>query len=97
MICVNELGELKCSKRGILEDLLILIAPYAPHLAEELWQNCGHNESITTAAFPLFNEAYLVENTFKYHNYSPSRQEHLDAEREILLQISSRKEKLGVS
>jgi len=66
MICVNELGELKCSKRAILEDLLILISPYAPHLAEELWKQCGHNESITNAAFPLFNEAYLVENTFKY-------------------------------
>ncbi|MEI8005188.1 MAG: leucine--tRNA ligase [Bacteroidota bacterium] len=66
MICVNELGELKCSKRGILENLLILIAPYAPHLSEELWQQCGHNESITTAAFPVFNEAYLVENSFNY-------------------------------
>ena len=66
MICVNELGELKCSKRGILENLLILIAPYAPHLAEELWQQCGHNEGITNAAFPVFNEIYLVENTFKY-------------------------------
>jgi len=66
MICVNELGELKCSKRGILENLLILIAPYAPHLSEELWQQCGHNESITTASFPVFNEAYLVENSFNY-------------------------------
>ena len=66
MICVNELGELKCNKRAILEDLLILIAPYAPHLAEELWQQCGHHESITGAAFPAFNENYLVENTFKY-------------------------------
>ena len=66
MICVNELGELKCSKRAVLEDLLILISPYAPHLAEELWQACGHKESITRANFPMFNEAYLVENTFKY-------------------------------
>ena len=66
MICVNELGELKCSKRAILEDLLILISPYAPHLSEELWQQCGHNESITKAAFPLFSESYLTENTFKY-------------------------------
>ncbi len=66
MICVNELGELKCSKRAILEDLLILISSFAPHLAEELWQACGHNESITQATFPAFNEAYLVENTFKY-------------------------------
>ncbi|MCX6287906.1 MAG: class I tRNA ligase family protein [Bacteroidetes bacterium] len=66
MICVNELGELKCSKRAILEDLLILISPYAPHLAEELWQQCGHNESITKAVFPAFNETFLVENSFKY-------------------------------
>lgn len=66
MICVNELGELKCCKRDILEKLLILIAPYAPHLAEELWQQCGHNESITNAIFPAFNEAFLVENSFKY-------------------------------
>ncbi len=66
MICVNELGELKCSKRAILEDLLVLISPYAPHLAEELWQQCGHHESITKAAFPVFNQEYLVENSFKY-------------------------------
>jgi len=63
---VNELGELKCSKRAILEDLLVLISPYAPHLAEELWQQCGHHESITKAAFPVFNQEYLVENSFKY-------------------------------
>ena len=66
MICVNELNELKCSKQAILEDLLILISPYAPHLAEELWACLGHNESISKAVFPLFNEAYLVENTFRY-------------------------------
>jgi len=66
MICVNELSELKCNKRAILENLLILISPYAPHLSEELWQQCGHEESITLAAFPVFNEAYLAENSFKY-------------------------------
>jgi leucyl-tRNA synthetase len=66
MICVNELNELKCSKRAILEDLLILISPYAPHLAEELWAQFGHNESISKAVFPAVNEAYLVENTFRY-------------------------------
>ena len=66
MICVNELGELKCNKRVILEDLLILLSSYAPHLAEELWQACGHNESITGAVFPLFNETFLAENSFKY-------------------------------
>ena len=66
MICVNELGELKCSKRAILEDLLVLVSPYAPHLAEELWQQCGHNESITLAVFPVLNETFLLENSFNY-------------------------------
>jgi leucyl-tRNA synthetase len=66
MICVNELGELKCCKRAILEDLLILLSPYAPHLSEELWQQCGHSESITNATFPVFIESYLAENSFKY-------------------------------
>ena len=66
MICVNELGELKCCKRAILEDLLILLSPYAPHLSEELWQQCGHSESITKATFPVFIESYLAENSFKY-------------------------------
>ena len=52
MICVNELTELKCNKREILEPLAIIIAPYAPHIAEELWQQLGHTESVTYAAFP---------------------------------------------
>jgi len=66
MICANELSEVKCHKRAILEPLTVLIAPYAPHLAEELWENLGHTESITTAAFPICNETYLVESNFKY-------------------------------
>jgi leucyl-tRNA synthetase len=66
MICVNELGELKCSKRGILEPLLILISPYAPHLAEELWQQCGHPESVSQAVFPAFDETFLTLSTFNY-------------------------------
>jgi leucyl-tRNA synthetase len=66
MICVNELGELKCNKRKILEPLLILISPYAPHIAEELWQQLGHGESISSAPFPVLNEAYLVEDSFVY-------------------------------
>jgi leucyl-tRNA synthetase len=66
MICVNELSDLKCNKKAILEPLTILIASYAPHLAEELWQNLEHNESISHATFPEFNEGYLVENTFDY-------------------------------
>jgi leucyl-tRNA synthetase len=66
MICVNELSELKCTKRAILEPLCILISPYAPHLAEELWERFGHTESITFAAFPALNEEYLVEKSFSY-------------------------------
>jgi leucyl-tRNA synthetase len=66
MICVNELTELKCNKRTILEPLAILIAPYAPHIAEELWNKLGHAESITYATFPECNESYLVETSFSY-------------------------------
>jgi leucyl-tRNA synthetase len=66
MICVNELGEQKCNKRSILESLLVLLSPYAPHIAEELWQQCGHKESIAFAAFPELNEAFLVEDNFNY-------------------------------
>jgi leucyl-tRNA synthetase len=66
MICVNELTELKCNKRAILEPLVILIAPYAPHMAEELWEHLGHSESITYSSFPVFKEEYIVENTFHY-------------------------------
>lgn len=66
MICVNELTEQKCNKRAILEPLLVLISPYAPHIAEELWEQLGHTESITFAEFPICNEAYLVEDSFTY-------------------------------
>ncbi|MBL7884040.1 MAG: class I tRNA ligase family protein, partial [Bacteroidia bacterium] len=66
MICVNELTDLKCNKREILEPLAIIIAPYAPHIAEELWSKLGHTESITYATFPECNESYLVESTFNY-------------------------------
>ncbi|HEY0030745.1 MAG TPA: leucine--tRNA ligase [Bacteroidia bacterium] len=66
MICVNELTELKCNKRAILEPLAIIIAPYAPHIAEELWSQLGHKKSITYAEFPEFNESYLVESAFNY-------------------------------
>ena len=66
MICVNELTELKCHKRSIIEPLAILIAPYAPHIAEELWSKLGYTESITYATFPECNESYLIETTFSY-------------------------------
>ncbi len=64
MICVNELTDLKCSKRQILEPLTILIAPYAPHIAEELWQLLGHQQSVCDAQWPEFKEEYLVESSF---------------------------------
>ena len=66
MICVNELTDLKCHKKAILKDLLIIISPYAPHIAEELWEQIGESESITKTAFPTFNAAYLVEDSFEY-------------------------------
>jgi len=66
MICVNELTDLKCSKRAILSELVVLIAPYAPHIAEELWNLLENSESITRASFPEFNPEYLIENTFEY-------------------------------
>ncbi|MDU8884943.1 class I tRNA ligase family protein [Yeosuana sp. MJ-SS3] len=66
MIAVNELTAQKCTSKAILEPLLILISPYAPHIAEELWEALGHNESISTADFPVFDEQYLVESTKNY-------------------------------
>ncbi len=66
MICVNELSDLSCNKRQILEPLAILISPYAPHIAEELWQKLGQDKSISTAAFPIFNPACIVETSFSY-------------------------------
>ena len=66
MICVNELTELKCHKKDILTELLILISPYAPHIAEELWKRSGNKNSITFAQFPEFKEEYVKENTFEY-------------------------------
>jgi len=66
MICVNELQEQKCNKRQILEPFIVLLSPFAPHIAEELWQALGHAESITGAPYPVANEQYLVENSFTY-------------------------------
>ncbi len=66
MICVNELTDLKCNKREILEPLAVMISPYAPHLAEELWHQMGHNDSVVMQQFPEFNESYVVENNFTY-------------------------------
>lgn len=66
MICVNELAAQKCNSREVLEPLAVLIAPYAPHIAEELWQKLGHSESIVTAEYPVFEEKFLVESTKNY-------------------------------
>ena len=66
MIAVNELTKQQCTSRAILEPLLILISPYAPHIAEELWEQLGNNQSISTAAFPQFEESHLVESNKTY-------------------------------
>lgn len=66
MICVNELNELKCNKRQILEPLTVLLSAYAPHIAEELWYLLGHDTSVVDAQFPVFNEEFVKENSFLY-------------------------------
>lgn len=66
MIAVNELSELKCAKRKILEPMVVLISAYAPHVAEELWHLLGHSDFVVNAAFPKFEASYLVENEAKY-------------------------------
>jgi leucyl-tRNA synthetase len=66
MIAVNELTALKCNKREILEPLVIIIEPYAPHIAEELWSKLGHTSSISTVDFPIFEPKYLIESSKEY-------------------------------
>ncbi len=66
MICANELSSLKCNKRSILEPLVIALAPFAPHIAEDLWEKLGHTETILKASFPKFDEQYLTESSFDY-------------------------------
>ncbi|SMC44011.1 leucine--tRNA ligase [Cellulophaga tyrosinoxydans] len=66
MIAVNELSAQKCTSRSILEQLIILVSPYAPHIAEELWNKLGHSESISTAPFPKFDASHLVESSKEY-------------------------------
>jgi leucyl-tRNA synthetase len=66
MIAVNELTALKCNKRAILEPLVTLVSPYAPHIAEELWSLLGYKESISTASFPVFEASHLVESAKNY-------------------------------
>ena len=66
MICSNELTSLKCNKRSILEPFIIALAPYAPHITEELWEKLGHVDTIFNASFPQYNEEYLAESSFEY-------------------------------
>ena len=66
MICINELGALKCNKKEILEKIVILLAPFAPHISEELWEITGHTTSVCDAQWPAFNEEFLKEDTIKY-------------------------------
>ncbi len=66
MVCVNELSELKCNKREVLEPLLILLTPYAPHICEELWAVLGNTGSILDAAYPVFQAKYIAESAKEY-------------------------------
>jgi leucyl-tRNA synthetase len=67
MVCVNELSSLKCNSRDILQELVILLSPYAPHISEELWDALGNEKGmVSKATFPIFNPEYLVEATFEY-------------------------------
>ena len=66
MVCVNELADAKCNKKEVLEQILILLVPYAPHIAEELWHELGNASSILDATYPTFNPQYLVETTKEY-------------------------------
>ena len=66
MIAVNDLTDLGCTSREILEPMVILLSPFAPHICEELWNRLGHDTSVSCAAFPEYVESYTVENTFEY-------------------------------
>lgn len=66
MICANELSSMKCNKKAVLEPLAIALSPFAPHIAEELWEKLGHTDTILNAAFPAYNEEYLKESAFNY-------------------------------
>lgn len=66
MICTNELSNLKCNKRSVLEQFVVVLAPFAPHICEEIWEVLGHNTSVCDAQWPAFNEEYLKEDTVTY-------------------------------
>jgi len=66
MVCVNELSDLHCHKRKVLEPLLIILTPFAPHLCEELWHQLGNDSSVLNASYPICNETYLLETEKEY-------------------------------
>ena len=66
MIAVNELTALKCNKREVLEKLTIALSPFAPHLAEELWEQLGYEGGVSLAQFPAFDESFLTESSHEY-------------------------------
>jgi len=66
MIALNDLSALKCRKRAILEPMVVLLSPFAPHISEELWSLLGHEESVAYASFPVFNQALAAEDNVKY-------------------------------
>jgi len=66
MVCVNELADAKCHKKEVLQKLLVLLAPYAPHIAEELWSQLGNTGSVLDADYPALEEKYLVETSKEY-------------------------------
>jgi len=85
MICVNELSDLKCNKKEVLEKLLILLTPYAPHICEELWSLTGHSSSILDASYPEVNNKYLIESS---RNYPVSVNGRVRAQMDISLEAS---------
>jgi leucyl-tRNA synthetase len=66
MVCVNELGDLKCHKKEVLEQVVVLLTPYAPHIAEELWSALGNSGSVLDAAYPTFEAKYVIESSKEY-------------------------------
>ncbi|MDX2197136.1 MAG: leucine--tRNA ligase [Cytophagales bacterium] len=66
MVCVNELTDMQCRSKALLQDFLIILSPYAPHICEELWQACGNNKSIAYAPFPEWDNSKIKENSFEY-------------------------------
>jgi len=93
MICVNELAALNCSKKKILEPLVITLAPFAPFITEELWQALGHNTSVNLASFPIADEKYLIETA---HNYGVSINGKVRAQIQLALDLTEEEVKAQV-